>query len=109
MSIENLKEYARRCAADPALRSKAKAIGLSDLDGQIANSKSLGLDWTKDEFAAFTKEMQADGELSEKDLENVAGGIVSATAAVVAGVVGAAAGVVGAGAAVAATTTGGGW
>ena len=106
MSVENIKEYARRCAADPDLRAKAKAIGMTNLDGQIVNAKSLGLDWTKEDFAGFTKEMQAEGELSEEDLENVAGGIVTSTAAAV---VGAAAAVVGAATAVTTTTAAGGW
>ena len=106
MSVENIKEYARRCAADPDLRAKAKAIGMTNLDGQIVNAKSLGLDWTKEDFAGFTKEMQAEGELSEEDLENVAGGIVTTTAAAV---VGAAAAVVGTAAAVTSTTSAGGW
>ena len=106
MSVENIKEYARRCAADPDLRAKAKAIGMTNLDGQIVNAKSLGLDWTKEDFAGFTKEMQAEGELSEEDLENVAGGIVTSTAAAV---VAAAAAVVTAATAVTTTTAAGGW
>ena len=106
MSVENIKEYARRCAADPDLRAKAKAIGMTNLDGQIVNAKSLGLDWTKEDFADFTKEMQAEGELSEEDLENVAGGIVTTTAIAV---VTAAAAVVVAGTAVTTPTAAGGW
>lgn len=102
MSIENLKEYARRCAADPDLRDKAKAIGVENVGEQIEHSKSMGLDWQMEDLVEFSKELQADGELSEEDLENVAGGVVTAT-------VGVAAGVVGAGAAVASTTTGSGW
>lgn len=110
MSIENLKEYARRCAADPDLREKAKSIGATDLDGQIAHAQSLGLPWTKGDMVEFQKEMQAEGELSEEDLEQVAGGLVSTTAALVgSAVVGAAAGSVAAGAAVTSTTSGGGW
>jgi lactobin A/cerein 7B family class IIb bacteriocin len=62
----------------------------------------MGLDWQMEDLVEFSKELQADGELSEEDLENVAGGVVTAT-------VGVAAGVVGAGAAVASTTTGSGW
>ena len=114
MSVENLKEYARRCATDPELRSKAKEIGVTNLDGQISFATSLGLDWNKDDMMAFQTEIQADGELSEDDLESVAGGVLSATgvAAVVgavAGSVAAAAAVVGTAAAVTSTTTGSGW
>ena len=74
MSVENLKEYIRRCAADPELRSKVKAIGLTDLDGQIAHAHTLGLDWTKGDFVAFRTEIRTAGELSDDELETVSGG-----------------------------------
>jgi predicted ribosomally synthesized peptide with nif11-like leader len=110
MSVENLKEYARKCAADPELRAKAKEIGAANVDGQIVHSKSLGLEWSTADMEEFKKEVWADGELSEEDLEQVAGGFVTTTAAVVATVVvTTAAAVVGAGAAVTSTTQGSGW
>ena len=121
MSVENLKEYAHRCAAEPELRAKAKAIGVADLDEHMRHAGSLGLDWTMDDMSAFRKEvLDADGDeladLSEEELEQIAGGVVAAVVAVsvglVAGVaagvgVGAVAGGVAAGAATAAG--GGGW
>ena len=101
MSIENLKEYARRCATEPELRARAKALGLSDIEGHIREAGSLGLDWTSDDLDAFRKEViDAEGDLddlSEEELEQVAGGIVSSTAALAVGVavgVGVGAGVV---------------
>ena len=36
MSIENLREYTRRCATDPELRETAKTIGMMDLQGHMA-------------------------------------------------------------------------
>ena len=110
MSLENLKEYARRCATEPELRAKAKEIGMSDAEEHMRHAESLGLDWTLDDMAAFRQEMIDDqGELedlSEEELEKVAGGVVSITIATAVGIgVGAAAavGVVGgAGAAAAA-------
>ena len=89
MSVENLKEYARRCANDSELRAKAKAIGLTDMDAHMRQSRSLDLDWTQSDMAAFRKEMiDAEGDLddlSEGELEQIAGGVVSAVAAVVVG------------------------
>ncbi len=110
MSVENLKEYASRCAAEPELRAKAKEIGLSDMDEHMRHAKSLGLDWNSDDMVAFRKEVIDDQggleDLSEEELEKVAGGVVSITIATAVGIgVGAAAavGVVGgAGAAAAA-------
>lgn len=109
MSVEDLKEYARRCASDPDLRAKAKEIGATNLDAQIEHSASMGLNWTKEDMAVFQEELQADGELGEDDLEKVAGGVVTTTAAAAAAVVAAATAVVGTAAAVTTTTTGSGW
>ena len=84
MSIENLKEYARRCATEPELRAKAKALGMGDAEGHMREAAALGLDWTVDDMIAFRKEVLDDGslgELSEEDLEQIAGGAVTATAA----------------------------
>ncbi len=101
MSVENLKEYARRCAAEPELRAKAKEIGMSDMDEHMRHAESLGLGWTLDDMVAFRKEMiddQGDLEdLSEEDLEQVAGGVVTATAVAVAGSVAVIGGVAAAG------------
>ena len=124
MSLANLKEYAMRCANEPELREKAKSIGMMDVDEHMRHAESLGLDWTMTDMAAFRREV-VDAEddlsdLSEDELEMIAGGVCTTTAIVVAGVVGgvaagAAVGAAGAGAAastVAGVTTGaggGGW
>ena len=115
MSVENLKEYARRCASEPELAAEAKAIGLEDLEGQMRHAGSLGLAWGEDDLAAFRSEVtNAEGEIediSEDELSKVAGGLVTVTAAVVGAAVagGAAAGaVVGVAAGGATTATGSG-
>lgn len=107
MSVENLKEYARRCANEPELREKAKAIGMTDWEEHVRHAESLGLDWTSADVAAFRKELiDADDDftdLSEEELEQVAGGAFSTTIAVSVGVgVGVGAGVAAAGATAAA-------
>jgi predicted ribosomally synthesized peptide with nif11-like leader len=106
MSIENLVEYARKCVVDPELRAQAKEIGFFEIDEQIVHSKSLGLEWSKADMEEYKKNISADGELSEEDLEQVAGGLVTTTAAAV---VSAGAAVATAGAAVTTTTQGSGW
>ena len=91
MSVENLKEYARRCAAEPELKEKAMALGMADMEGHMRHAESLGLDWTMDDMAAFRKEvLDAHGDiegLDEEDLEAVTGGAASLTALAVAGAV----------------------
>ena len=118
MSVENLKEYALRCATDPELGAKAKEIGVANIEEQTRLAGTLGLDWTVEDLQAFRKEV-ADlhgdvDELSEEELAQVAGGIVTGTSAVAAAVVGvavAAGAVAGAGAAagVVATTGSASW
>lgn len=122
MSVENLKEYARRCANEPELRAKARELGMSDLRGHMQHADSLGLDWSEGDMVALRKEVVPDeeiGDLSEEDMEAVAGGIVTLTTvsmvvgfAIAAGIVagagaGAMAGAAGAGGAAAAGK--GGW
>ncbi len=106
MSVENLKEYARRCTAEPELRAKAKEIGLSDMDEHMRHAESLGLDWTLDDMIAFRKEViEAEGELedlSQEDLEQVAAGVITATAIAAGAAVAVGLGAVGVGIAVAA-------
>ena len=89
MSVENLKEYARRCAMEPELRASAKKIGLRNMEQHQEKAASLGLDWTMDDMAALRKELGADNELEameEEDLQQVAGGVVTVTIAVLLGV-----------------------
>ena len=107
MSVEDLKKYSQMCVQDDALKAKAKDIGLENIDGQIEQAKTLGLNFSMEDLDTLAKEVGAgEAELSDDDLESVAGGFVTALAAAV---VGASAGVVSAGAAVASTTSGGGW
>ena len=114
MSLENLKEYAQRCANEPELRETAKTIGMTDLEGQMRYAESLGLEWTMEDMAALRKEAtdSEDGleELSEEELEQIAGGVFTATAAVVGSVAAVAgAGVVVGVAGVGTAAAGGGW
>ncbi len=74
MSVENLKEYARQCAEDPVLREKANVIGNSNIDGQIAHATALGLPWSHADLDVSRQKLVAEGELSDEDLEQVAGG-----------------------------------
>lgn len=120
MSLENVKEYVRRCVTEPELRDKARAIGLTDADEHMRHAKSLGLEWTRRDMVNFRNEVVGPdddlADMSDEELEMVAGGVCTTTAVVVSGVVaGAVAGTVAAGAAGAAVgggaaaAGGGGW
>ena len=103
MSVENLKEYARRCATEPVLRAAARELGPSDIEGHVRHAAGLGLDWTMNDMIAFRKEVigAEDGfdGLTEQEMEQIAGGAVTTTAIAVGAAVGAVAvaGAVGAG------------
>ena len=101
MSIEDLKGYSKRVQEDPEVKVEAKKLGISDLAGQIDYAKGLGYSFSMEDIQELAKEVApAEGELSEEDLESVAGGFITVSAA---------AAVVGAGAAVASSTSGSGW
>ena len=111
MSVENLKEYARRCAADPEMRAAARDIGMTDMDEHMRYAERLGLGWDRGDLVAFRREMvDSEGDLvdlNEEELEQIAGGGITTTAAVAVSVaVGVGAGVA-AGAAVGAAAGGG--
>lgn len=100
MSVADFKKYGQMIAEQPEVRAKAKEIGLGDVDGQIKYAKTLGLEFTQDDLAKAVKEASASSkELSEEQLEKVAGGAISTTAAAV---IGAVMGIVSTGVAVAA-------
>ena len=79
MSIENLKEYTRRCATEEDLLMRAKEIGMSDLDSHMSLAGSLGLEWSMDDMVAFRKELldldEDLGPLDEEELQRIAGGV----------------------------------
>jgi predicted ribosomally synthesized peptide with nif11-like leader len=76
MSVENLKKFGQMCAEDEKVRARAKEIGLQDIDRQISYAKSLGLEFSREDFEALAKEAVIDekNELSDEELEGVAGG-----------------------------------
>ncbi len=95
MSVEDFKKYGQMIAQDEKVRAKAKEIGIENVAGQIQYAKTLGLEFTQDDLAKAVRETGASSkELSEEQLEQVAGGAISSTAVVgaVIGCVGAAVG-----------------
>ena len=104
MASSDVKAFFEKVNSDPALVAKAKAVGTSDYDKVLAFAKELGFSFNQKDLLAHLADSLGDSsELSEGDLDSVAGGTVSATA------VGVAASVVGASAAVTSTTIGSGW
>jgi hypothetical protein len=90
-----LKKYGKLCGENEEVHNKAKNIGVTDIDGQIAYGKSLGLEFTKEDFKELSREAELEvrNELSEEELRKVAGGLTTFTLAALA--VGAVFGVVG--------------
>lgn len=96
MSVADFKKYGQLIVDNEEVRQKAKEIGMNNLEGQIAYAKELGLEFTVDDMKDMAEEAGiSTDELSDEQLEQVAGGGVSTTAALVTGFVSAAVGAVG--------------
>ena len=101
MSVENLKKFGMLCAENEDVRKRAKEIGLNNLEGLMAYGREMELDFSSEDLIALGREAGVNrAELSEEQLEQVAGGFVTLTAALVGVVVAGAAG-----AAIAVTTS----
>lgn len=74
MSAEAYKAFGKKLSEDESLRKKFKQVGAENVDGIIALAKENGFDITKEDFVAAAKEFVASNELSDDDLQNVAGG-----------------------------------
>ena len=66
MSEEQLKAFLQRVQVDPSLQEKLKAAG--DADAAVAIAKDAGFMISTDDLK------KAESELSEEDLEGLAGG-----------------------------------
>ncbi len=85
MSVEDLKKYGQMCIEDEDLKAKAKTMGL-DIDKHIAHGKELGLEFGAADFQTLGEESGfSEDELTEEQLEMVAGGVALATGVVLAG------------------------
>ena len=102
MSQEAVKEFLKKVGEDEELTEKVKEAG-TDVNELIRLGKECGCEFTPEDMKLAHEEHTKRGEeLSDEDLEKVAGGFVtSVAAAVAAGAASAAAALVGAGAAVA--------
>ena len=100
MSLDSFKAFSLKVLEDQELKKKAKEIGINNIEGIISLAKENGFDIQKEDFEAAAKEFQSKDELSDEDLEQVAGGFVTASVAL---------GAVSAAAAVTACTAQGGW
>ena len=74
MSVEDLQEYGRRRAADPALERRCEEIGLRNIPGLMQHARSLGLHWTQQDMEALASAVRPEEALSDEQLEAVAGG-----------------------------------
>jgi predicted ribosomally synthesized peptide with nif11-like leader len=83
VSVKDLKEYGKRAAQDPAVRAKAKSIGLQNVTAQAAYAKTLGYHFDQADMNALATDVQLKGQLSDRELSQVAGGVVAVTAPIV--------------------------
>ena len=94
MSVEDLKKYGLMCIGDEDLKAKAETMGM-DIEKHIAHGKELGLDFGSEDFQTLGEETGfSKDELTDEQLERIAGGAATATALGIGLVVGAAVGAV---------------
>ncbi|GAB6179492.1 hypothetical protein JCM14036_08110 [Desulfotomaculum defluvii] len=82
MSVEDLKAFGKKVWENPDLKEKAKQIGIDNLEGIIGLAKENGFSISIEDFEILAKDFQSTDELSNDDLEKVAGGNAAAAAAV---------------------------
>jgi predicted ribosomally synthesized peptide with nif11-like leader len=87
MSTESAKAFIQKMASDESFRTKIEKAA-NDAERQKA-VKAAGFDFTKNELKSVIPGTSGQGELSEKDLEAVAGGSSAAWVAVAVGTGGA--------------------
>ena len=87
MSVQNFLEYVNRVDQDSELMAKANEIGRDNLDGQIELARTMGLEFSKDDIQKVASASTSAGELSENDLEQVAGGLAVSTGIAIAALV----------------------
>lgn len=73
MALENAKKFMSDAQTDPSIQNKIDtgAVEGDKLEALAKAAKDLGYDFTADELKAAVK---GEGELSEDELDNVAGG-----------------------------------
>jgi len=73
MSLESAKEFLEKIKIDSDLRQKVQKI--QNKEARFGYIRSLGYDFTPDELKSLCDDMP--DELSDEDLEAVAGGMIS--------------------------------
>ena len=73
MSLEQFKAFLAKVKGDPSLQEKLKAV--ADSDAVAAIAKEAGFMISADDLTKA--EQKAQSELSEEELEGVAGGIIN--------------------------------
>lgn len=79
MSVADLKKLGKMCSEDEEVKNKVKEFA-TDADGLIAYAKGMGLEITHEDLEAIAEEAKGTGELSEEQLEQVAGGVIAIVA-----------------------------
>ncbi|EIC21482.1 Nif11-like leader peptide family RiPP precursor [Thiorhodovibrio frisius] len=75
MSTQDLQTLMKMVEDDSAVAEKVEAIGHDNIDGLIAYARELGLSLDESDFTAMKESLLRQGqEISEEELESVAGG-----------------------------------
>jgi len=79
MSTEDIKAFNQRLLSDPHIRAVFDRFALSDVDGVLAYAAELGYVFTEQDLIWVATELGVlDDELTEDELDAVAGGTLRA-------------------------------
>mgnify|MGYP003863407033 CR=1 FL=1 len=81
MSVEQVNAFMQEVSQDEVLQEKIISLPTDDVDKAIEQgiqiAKEAGFEFTKEQFLEYTNSQNNESELSDDDLEQVAGGIVN--------------------------------
>jgi predicted ribosomally synthesized peptide with nif11-like leader len=78
MSIDSVKKFYQKVEADKGLKGKLEGVGKESLGAVVKIAQSAGFAFSIDDLVAFRQDAGAK-ELSDADLEMVAGGRANST------------------------------
>lgn len=79
MSVADLKKLGQLCAEDEEVKAKVKEL-VTDEDDLIAYAAEHGLEITHGDLESLAEEVKSSGQLTEEQLEQVAGGVIAIVA-----------------------------
>lgn len=78
MSTQNVHAFLQKASSEPGLKEKVKGLpqGQEGLSQLLSMAKEAGYEFSEQELTEVSKSKTGSGEISQADLEKVAGGTI---------------------------------